>query len=91
MIWAIDQDNQNHDALSGLLGDFTSSQLQGGGENKPLAPFYQAQNLKSSIPSDDLPHVLLFITLRCDTDLAVTNPLRTSSDQSSLDGCLSRV
>ncbi|KAL8782914.1 MAG: hypothetical protein Q9213_005026, partial [Squamulea squamosa] len=31
MIWAIDQDNQNHDALSGLLGDFSSSQLEGGG------------------------------------------------------------
>ncbi|KAL8729755.1 MAG: hypothetical protein Q9181_004891 [Wetmoreana brouardii] len=30
MIWAIDQDNQNHDALSGLLGDFSSSQLEGG-------------------------------------------------------------
>ncbi|KAL8942162.1 MAG: hypothetical protein Q9216_001809 [Gyalolechia sp. 2 TL-2023] len=31
MIWAIDQDTQNHDALSGLLGDFSSSQLEGGG------------------------------------------------------------
>ncbi|KAI4193916.1 MAG: hypothetical protein LQ350_008076 [Teloschistes chrysophthalmus] len=31
MIWAIDQDNQNHGALSGLLGDFSSSQLEGGG------------------------------------------------------------
>ena len=31
MIWAIDQDNQNHDALSGLLGDFSSIQLEGGG------------------------------------------------------------
>ncbi|KAL8707930.1 MAG: hypothetical protein Q9220_007112 [cf. Caloplaca sp. 1 TL-2023] len=31
MIWAIDQDNQNHDALSGILGDFSSSQLEGGG------------------------------------------------------------
>lgn len=30
MIWAIDQDTQNHDALSGLLGDFSSSQLEGG-------------------------------------------------------------
>lgn len=30
MIWAIDQDTQNHDALQGLLGDFSSSQLQGG-------------------------------------------------------------
>ncbi|KAL8903161.1 MAG: hypothetical protein Q9207_004110 [Kuettlingeria erythrocarpa] len=30
MIWAIDQDTQNHDALEGLLGDFSSSQLQGG-------------------------------------------------------------
>lgn len=31
MIWAIDQDTQNHDALAGLLGDFSSSQLEGGG------------------------------------------------------------
>lgn len=31
MIWAIDQDNQNHDALQGLLGDYSSSQLEGGG------------------------------------------------------------
>lgn len=31
MIWAIDQDNLKHDALSGLLGDFSSSQLEGGG------------------------------------------------------------
>lgn len=31
MIWAIDQDTQNHDALEGLLGDFSSSQLEGGG------------------------------------------------------------
>ncbi|KAL8913518.1 MAG: hypothetical protein Q9171_001706 [Xanthocarpia ochracea] len=31
MIWAIDQDNTNYDALSGLLGDFSSSQLEGGG------------------------------------------------------------
>lgn len=30
MIWAIDQDTQNHDALEGLLGDFSSSQLEGG-------------------------------------------------------------
>ena len=30
MIWAIDQDTQNHDALSGLLGDFSFSQLEGG-------------------------------------------------------------
>lgn len=30
MIWAIDQDTQNHDALSGLLGDFSGSQLEGG-------------------------------------------------------------
>ncbi|KAL9599868.1 MAG: hypothetical protein Q9219_003562 [cf. Caloplaca sp. 3 TL-2023] len=30
IIWAIDQDTQNHDALSGLLGDFSSSQLEGG-------------------------------------------------------------
>lgn len=30
MIWAIDQDTQNHDALQGLLGDFSSSQLEGG-------------------------------------------------------------
>ena len=31
MIWAIDQDTQNHSALEGLLGDFSSSQLEGGG------------------------------------------------------------
>ena len=68
MIWAIDQDNQNHDALSGLLGDFTSSQLEGGGKDKPLAPFYQVQDLKSSIPSEDYPYVLSFITRRSDTD-----------------------
>ncbi|KAL8692321.1 MAG: hypothetical protein Q9218_002638, partial [Villophora microphyllina] len=30
MIWAIDQDTQNHDALEGLLGDFSDSQLEGG-------------------------------------------------------------
>lgn len=30
MIWAIDQDTQNHDALEGLLGDFSASQLEGG-------------------------------------------------------------
>ena len=31
MIWAIDQDTQSHSALEGLLGDFSSSQLEGGG------------------------------------------------------------
>ena len=30
MVWAIDQDTQNHDALQGLLGDFSASQLEGG-------------------------------------------------------------
>lgn len=30
MIWALDQDTQGHDALEGLLGDFSSSQLEGG-------------------------------------------------------------
>ena len=68
MIWAIDQDNQNHDALSGLLGDFTSSQLEGGGKDKPLAPFYQVQDLKCSIPSEDLPHVPPFVALGSETD-----------------------
>ncbi len=30
MIWALDQDTQGHDALEGLLGDFSASQLEGG-------------------------------------------------------------
>lgn len=30
MIWAIDQDTQSHNALQGLLGDFSASQLEGG-------------------------------------------------------------
>lgn len=38
MIWAIDQDTQNHDALESLLGDFSGSQLEGGNlDNKTAA------------------------------------------------------
>lgn len=37
MSWAVDQDRQNHDALEGLLGDFSSSQLEGGGSDDKTA------------------------------------------------------
>ena len=63
MIWAIDQDNQNHDALSGLLGDFTSSQLEGGGENKPL-PRKAASHRKIYLMS-------FYITLPSETDFGL--------------------
>lgn len=40
MIWAIDQDTAHHDALHGLLGEFSHRGLDGGTDDETLSDYY---------------------------------------------------